>query len=245
MKKTIFYSFPAIIALTGLALLMGCSDKEKIAAQERIIEEQKKAIEQEKAEAAEAGRRQAIEGVMGFLQGEKFFVLQNAQNAEYKYRSKNIYDNFSYNEDEKALEYSELMYYSTDSTEYEKIGLATSHLFNWKIRLRTASPVVSISDYSPLSLGKALFSPRAKKVTLKADFSSKSVNKKAPEDASDGIQRSLSAIMTEVDLEKLKEVPWEENKGDIQFIVTEEVAPRLKAALEDLLKAHGIQVSKY
>jgi hypothetical protein len=42
------------------SLLSGCSDKEKIAALERVIEEQKKAIEQEKVEAAKKEVRDEI-----------------------------------------------------------------------------------------------------------------------------------------------------------------------------------------
>lgn len=48
--KLIRYSFSAIFALACLTLITGCSDKEKIQALERVIEEQKKAIEQERTE---------------------------------------------------------------------------------------------------------------------------------------------------------------------------------------------------
>jgi hypothetical protein len=54
-------------------------------------------------------------------------------------------------------------------------------------------------------------------------------------------------MMTKEDLEKLNKLPWQETKdqAEIFFVVSPEMAPRLKAALEDLLKAHGVAVSKY
>lgn len=60
MIKLIRYSFSAIFALACLTLITGCSDKEKIQALERVIEEQKKAIEQEKVEAAKKEVRDEI-----------------------------------------------------------------------------------------------------------------------------------------------------------------------------------------
>lgn len=50
MINFIRYSYSAIFALACLTLITGCSDKEKIEALERMIEDQKKAIEQEKTE---------------------------------------------------------------------------------------------------------------------------------------------------------------------------------------------------
>lgn len=58
--------------------------------------------------------------------------------------------------------------------------------------------------------------------------------------------RSVGALLTKEDREKLNTQPWSEFKEqEVEFVVSEDIAPRLKTALEDLLKAHDVKVSKY
>ena len=217
--------------------MIGCNDQKAEGAAK---------AEAAKAEAVKAERRQTIEGVMGFLKGEKFFVLQKAEDADWKSTHKTVIENFSYDEKENSLSFQMLTYSSHDARRYEEVGHAVSFLEDYKVNLSTASPVVSISDFTTSSICKGEHAPRAKKVTIKAKYSIKEVKKEGQgKGATASLQRAVSAIMTEVDLEKLKAKPWEEKKNDVEFVVTEDIAPRLKAALEDLLKANGVQVSKY
>ena len=52
-------------------------------------------------------------------------------------------------------------------------------------------------------------------------------------------------MITKKDLDEVEAGWGKKHDGEVSFIVTEDVAPRLKTALEDLLKAHGVKVSKY
>jgi hypothetical protein len=76
MKVFIQFTLAAIIVLTCLTFITGCSDKEKIAALERIIEEQKKAIEQEKVQAALAAAEKVESDKLEAIKAEKIKELK-------------------------------------------------------------------------------------------------------------------------------------------------------------------------
>jgi hypothetical protein len=200
-------------------------------------------VEAARVEAArvEAERRQTIEDVMGFLKGEKFAVLQSHRSRRIE-SDKHVYEDFSYDEKEKSLEFQMLWETSYYTSEDPNLGFAESNLFNYKICILTASPVISISDFNPPN-HFAKLSPPAKVVTITGDHFYRNIVKSEKEKGV--IEDARAVLMTEIDLKNLKSKPWKEEKGAIEFVVTEDVAPRLKVALEDLLKSHGLKVPKY
>lgn len=209
--------------------------------------EEKVNSETVKSEAAQKERLKTIYGVMSFLKGEKFSIKLNWENSGRGLAVRSLkqeifaYDNFSYNEKEQSLEFQK---YHFGSSYGGVIATGSSYLTSYSINLPTADCVIRISDYRHFLYEEEEPLP-AKQVTLVAESSIKWIDKNSERE--DGIRVYESAVaMHEEDKEKLKTMPWKVvEKGEINFIVSEDTAPRLKAALEDLLKAHGVEVPKY
>ena len=86
-----------------------------------------------------------------------------------------------------------------------------------------------------------------KKVTVIADVQSKTIFKGPSWKSIEGALEGMRSQIDKHDIEDLLQKDFREvrEKQRIDFIVTPDMAPRLKAALSDLLKAHGVKPSKY
>jgi len=243
---TIFLSVSLIACEDKAAIAKAEAAKAKAAKAEAAKTEVAKAevakAEAAKAEAAENQRRQIVKDVLIFLQNQKFTVnleWQTEGSLPSAYKEKHQYEFFSYDEKERSLVFRKHEYVSSDSLTDREFGYADNALENIKIDLQTAAPLVKIEDYKP---SQAL---PAKKVSIKAKIASAHVTKNDAQQTGPAL-RKLGVLLTTEDEEKLKTLPFSELKEkEVVFVVSPDDAPRLKAALEDLLKAHGVVVSKY
>ena len=129
---------------------------------------------------------------------------------------------------------------------YSRIGYALAVRHIKSIDLKSCNPLISIESYTDDFLTK---SHDLKKVTIIADLQVKLKSKKDSWKAKaiEGITKPMMVRIFKDDYEDLVKMDFEkvQKKQRISFIVKPDMAPRLKAALTDLLKVHGVKPSKY
>lgn len=248
------YILSAIIGAFGLTTL-GCEDKSprpNNPAQEdttnagnldltdtSIMESQKIANESKKA----------IDNVMTFLKSENFhasekFTEQTSKKRERKNNSY-TYKDFDYKQS-GILVFTRIENYGQDILIGDtSIGHEISALSILEINISSCKPVISIKDPSFILDGNP---SNLKSVVISGLVSEKSLSKKS--DITGGVttplKRTAATMITRKDAEELDAKEFSEAKEKkVAFTVTEDIAPRLKGALEDLLRAHGVEVSKY
>jgi hypothetical protein len=142
---------------------------------------------------------------------------ENVRNYEFK--------DFNYDEDKKILSFRSILVSMHNTRGSIVENSYFSNVMDYKIDLCSASPLVRIADYDADRVQVP-----AKVVSLNAmtSFREVSVNEY-------GINESLIDTKTFGGFKK----------GGASFNVSPDVAPRLKTALEDLLKAHNVKVTKY
>lgn len=200
-------------------------------------------LEQEKAEAAakahaKAARLKTINGVLAFLNSQSFYAVFEKPRDSYGIDSSKVvdYQGFEYNEADGTLEF--VLYFSHRGGTLSNASGFRS-LFRFKAYLSEANPVLSIAyDKSSYRKTECLLSLKCLCQTTEE------VTKKVDGNAAYVALALRPPDKAEVDSMGLK--PYNPPKIEaIPFYVTEENAPRLKAALEDLLREHGVTPSKY
>ena len=86
-------------------------------------------------------------------------------------------------------------------------------------------------------------------VRLTGNYQAKKIEKKEEweGDLAIAVAKQVSVMATDEDLKSLIKKDYEktEEGKEIAFVVSPEMAPRIKNALADLLKAHGVKPNKY
>lgn len=199
-----------------------------------------------------------VAGVMAFLQNTEFRVEASKSKAdpdligwEHRDKIRNTYSKFIYDAGSEVLSFHSLRFTEKDFRSVDRdrsAGFARVSLTEYKVHLKTSTPAVTIMPHSEIFFDET---PNMRDVQIKARVETRELSKQDDQtgDLFAALSRSLSVTPTKEDYEKLKESSFKESGDEkpdkIEFVVSQEMAPRLKAALDDLLKAHGIQVSKY
>ncbi len=225
-------------------MISGCNDGNKTA--NAASEEQRIKDEQEKFKE----KKKIIDGVMAFFESEKFFAKEETkERGSYgpeECFEKYVYDNFKL-EEHGILTFNKLNQLDTGTQVGDKsVGFAVAYLCSVKLKLLSCKPTISIRDHSGSIVKKNPYN--LKDIVVKGLVAEKSLEKRDSETGGimAGSARKIAVMMTDEDLEKLKSKDFPEFKEtEVVFSVTSDLAPRLKAALEDLLKAHNVEVSKY
>lgn len=197
--------------------------------------------DQEKLETEKNTKQKKINDAMNYLRGDSFEVnlkwkkkTGNDENEKIKYE-------FSYDEVEKTLIIKRIRWNFSQGNRV--LSSYASHRQSYhKIDLSSAEGVVKISDY--IAKYDNIKLP-AKELKIKASYSSKSWSKNI--EKKDGSFILSSEIDSSVnDSNELEKKEYEDfGRYEFTFLVTEDVAQRLKKALEDLFEAHGVSVPKY
>ncbi|MDC1285986.1 hypothetical protein N8Y61_01015 [Akkermansiaceae bacterium] len=241
-------------------LSVGCEDgsanAEKAAAEKAAAEK----TAAEKAAAEKAAKDQIVSDVITFLNGEDWVVMDRESDEENnnniaitktKDFVKFIYDDFVYDKETKTLTFKSLECKSNDTrlvsshpTTY--LGFDRSTLSLKKFYLETAESVIKIKDF-PSWYG--VDSDKIKGVEISGRYGLKTKDKEEKwnnEDMKSPLLGSVRTTPTTEDWEAMETKDFENVEGQsLTFWVKEDLAPRLKSALEDLTKAHGVKPSKY
>ena len=187
---------------------------------------------------------------MQFFKQEKFFARDRVEDVERSngfrvqknWSRKYIYDDFEYDEETESLVYAEMINYSFDGrVDSSCSGSADTSLSLYKIDLKSCNSVIAVGSYAGESSQgvKLTGNYRVKKIIKEEEWDS--------EDLAIAVAKMIGVNATDKDLEDLIEKDFgnlEEDKK-ITFVVSPEMAPRIKSALADLLKAHGVKPNKY
>ena len=230
-------SFFNLLLGLGLSLLSGCNQSDTAS------KEQSKAAEDAKAKA------ELISGVMDFLGAKVFFALVEDRSfdsaaADGDVAIQNEYDSIAYDEFEYDEKTGSLVFAETkrrfsdnhvrDGLRDAEYGVAISYLTITRIDLATCTSVVSLGSWTD--------NPILAKVTVVGDIQLKEYTKKREWSGRGHLRARNESLITVEDFEALRKEDFGEvSKGTrVDFVVTRSNAPRLKAMLGDLLKAHGI-----
>ena len=237
------YLVPLVLFLSPV-VFSGCKSGDTAGSSEA------KAVEE--AKLAESEESEVIAGVMDFLNA-KFVVMDKEQGVDAdgdktKRNAKFIYDEFEYDQESGSLTFKELKSLSSNTVVGDKsVGFALSFLIIWQVDLASCSSVISIEEYQPQVFDRG--SQKMMVVTFKGDHRGKVLKKIAEKtgDLLEAVKRSVEVLMTDKDSESLEnqEFTTTNEDSELEMIVTQDMAPRLKAALSDLFKAHGVKASKY
>lgn len=158
------------------------------------------------------------------------------------YKESHLCKTFKYDDSAKSLIFCEFKFNSSKIGDFPKSAWGSSS--EQHIDLSTSNGVVIIMDYKPP--GQRHPSKGPKTVSFKARMKSRNINiKRAGDHILDGY---ILGIYSNETKEALKKAPWENYEDrlvDVRFTVNEDVAPRLKNALEGIMKSIGVNVSKY
>ena len=195
------------------------------------------------AKVAEEAKDEVIAGIMEFFETVKFVWFVDKRVTEALSQSINyIYDNFEYNKETGTLVYAQMQNMTTSGNVGSiYFGDSDTTLSLNEIDLKSCKSVIAVSPWA----GSGLIGVR-----LTGNYRTKEIEKKEKwKDASatEAISKKLRAKATDEDLKSLIEKDFEktEEEWEIPFVVTPEMAPRLKSALADLLEVHGVKASKY
>jgi hypothetical protein len=192
---------------------------------------EKAKAEKAKADAVDNQRRDLVESVMSFLENESFDLKlewqKNDDSTSLYWQNRERYQikDFSYDEDKKILSCRKITEWMHNTRGGITKNSFFSHVIEYKIDLCSATPLVKINDYKDESVQLP-----AKIVSLNAMISWREVSVDEY-----GINESLIDTKTFDGF----------TKREVSFTIAPDVAPRLKTALEDLLKAHNVKVTKY
>ena len=163
-----------------------------------------------------------------------------------------IYDDFVYEEETKTLMFKswENKSSATDIsfrlTAASYLGFDRSTLSLRKFYLETAESVIKIKDF-PSWYGVS--SDKIKGVEISGRYGLKTKEKKEEwngKDMKSSLLAKLGTVPTKEDWEAMETKDFKNLEDEsLTFWVKEDLAPRLKSALEDLTKAHGVKPSKY
>jgi hypothetical protein len=190
-----------------------------------------------------------VANVMSFLKSESFYasesIAEKAPGKRKRESNSHTYKDFDYKKD-GILRFTRIENYGRDVLIGDtSIGHEISALSILEINLSSCKPVISIKEPSFILEGNP---SNLKSVVISGLVSEKSLSKKSDitGDVTAPLKRAAATMITEKDAEELDAKEFSETKEKmVAFTVTEDIAPRLKGALEDLLRAHGVEVSKY
>jgi hypothetical protein len=191
--------------------------------------------------AAIAAEKASVSGeVLLFLQNTNFNIHVGGGDKFYRTASRWLYKNFEYNAADGSLAFDCETSTRHSSTQSSSIGGATGSLTQYRIDLKSANPVLDLKSRSehPGLLGDT--DEPLTDVVIKVKTQQRQLEKKE----SGGF--TLSIFFNKEDYESLNKLPWSEIKdSEIVFTVSPQIGQRLKKAFEDLLRVHGVAVSKY
>jgi hypothetical protein len=224
MKKTIQY-FIVLLLIIGFAAITGCSDKDKLAERERIIN---------------------IGKALAYLNAEKFDIDLRFRSISSSMLKPEIdegysYSDFKYNPEEKSLEFKSSVYNALRMNSDLK-GDGWGYMKECKIILPSANGVILISDYSK---SQYEVETKSKVITIKANHIEKKWENRLNVKRII-VNQAVLGFYDDANKYSLKTKPWVESKEkEIKFIVKDDAGEKFKSALEDLLEAHEVIVAKY
>jgi hypothetical protein len=180
-------------------------------------------------------RRSARETVSDVVSFMNVADLGYSSQSGFSSASSNYYK-FTYNENDCTLNYYRLdnraLYMIDPASQKVAQIVDLRECFKYKLFIHSAEPSVIVNDYDTISNPKGY--GKTKSVRLMAKVSYSYMN-----------ARDYNSSTNEFLV--LDNLPHSEPKvRPVEFIVpSAEVAQRLKVALEDLLKAHGVHISNY
>lgn len=179
-------------------------------------------------EAAAKEKTEVIAAVLSFLNEANLAFTSYYSSSTMVGDDVYIYQDFEYFESDESLRFAEII-----KSAYEGRGVnyfkSTYTINLYHIDLKEVGSTLSVTDAGDL---KNLIIPAQRVRTKSIELESKS--------------RYSAAKPTSTDIGKLDSKPWGSWKPKkIGLHCDANFAPRLKAALEDLLRVHGVSVHKY
>jgi hypothetical protein len=198
-------------------------------------------------------RNQVTEDVLAFLNAKEWLYVNQVE--EVKSGIKNItnehfkYSNFVYDKTTETLTFrdSQKLIFYTSYPQNDQSVTAKHWYRSIQIHLKTANPVIELVSPRSHLLGK---DSEYVGVQISSGMEWKSAEKEYTAQGQDYTLYVTAIEQTEarrLDWEVLKQEAFGKYRPEASttFWVTKDNAPRLKAALSDLIEAHDVRVSKY
>ncbi|MDB4666066.1 hypothetical protein OAE86_01195 [Akkermansiaceae bacterium] len=211
------------------------AEEAKLAEETKLAEEAKAAEEAKLAEEAKAAanRKETIAEVMTFLKSRKFFCYpEKTEDSNKVEKQSHWMQVLDYDEETEELLVS-IEHVLTVEWRDDSSGFSNGYKFLQKWKIPEMNPVISFkgAGFSPKSSSKCT------RVSLSGTIASKSVS------AETKVYKVNAFIVGEDD--KKLEAKEFAAVSSTSFVVSADDASRIKAALDDLLKVHGVKPSKY
>lgn len=199
-------------------------------------------------------KNQVTEHVLAFLNAKEWLYLNEVEQVKSgieKTHSKHFkYSNFVYDKTTETLTFRDsFKFISFTSYQQNDFGVDATHWYkSIRIHLKTANPVIEL--VSPRNHLHGGTDSEYVGVQISSGMELKNALKEYTAREKAYIPYSTVFAQTEArraDWEALEQKAFERYKPEAcaTFWVTKDLAPRFKAALSDLIEAHGVKVSKY
>jgi hypothetical protein len=245
MKKIINF---INIGLISFLFVLGCEKPADKAAADKAVADKVAADKAaaDKAAADKAAADKVISEVMNFLKTQNFNIRTKNKKEKDSYKTSEERENYTYFFDYEPMSKCLIVDSRNDKSRFFQLGLdfrSSSFITreSVKIHLESCNPSISL-------LGDSTF----KEVRISGNMQNKRIfhdssrEGSGTNDVSDVYGEFLSPTLPAEKNNKFSEIEYSEShQSTISFYVHPDLAPRLKVALEDLLRAHGVNPSKY